>query len=142
MVNTPGRVEGRTLSLHEIENAILRRLWRDARVHYAINCASGSCPSLMQRAFTGATLEAMLNEGARDYINHGRGVKVAEGAAELSQIYSWYARDFGDDQVSLISHLQQYASPELKQRLSKVDRITSYDYDWSLNDATQSSGDD
>src|SRR6185436_8656740 len=97
-------VEGRSLSLDNIENAILRKLWRDARVHYAINCASGSCPSLMPRAFTGATLEAMLNEGARDYINHGRGVKVAANTAELSQIYSWYTRDFGDDQVSLVAH--------------------------------------
>jgi len=129
-------VEGRELSLDNIENAILRKLWRDARVHYAINCASGSCPSLMPRAFTGAALEDMLDKGARDYINHERGVRVADATAEVSQIFSWYARDFGGDQASLIAHLQQYASPELRERLSKVERITSYDYDWSLNDAT------
>jgi hypothetical protein len=129
-------VEGREWSLNGIEHGILRKLWSDPRVHYAINCASGSCPNLMPRAFTGAVLEAMLNQGARDYINHERAVRLSDGAARLSQIFSWYARDFGGDQPALIAHLQQYASPELKEQLSKVDHITGYDYDWSLNDAT------
>jgi hypothetical protein len=129
-------VEGQALSLDEIENGILRKLWRDPRVHYAVNCASGSCPNLRPRAFTGDTIEAMLDDGARDYINHDRAVRVAGGDAELSQIFSWYARDFGGSQASLIAHLQQYASPELKERLSNVEHISGYSYDWSLNDAT------
>ncbi len=129
-------VEGRALSLSNIEHDVLRKLWHDPRVHYAVNCASGSCPNLMPRAFTGAALEAMLTQGARDYVNHERAVRASAGSARLSRIFSWYARDFGSDQAALIAHLQQYASPELRERLSKVERITSYDYDWSLNDAT------
>ena len=129
-------VEGRTLSPNDIEHGILRKLWRDPRLHYAVNCASASCPNLMPRAFTGAALEAMLAQGARDYINHARAVEVSDGGLRCSQIFSWYAKDFAGDEKGLLAHLQQYASPELKDQLSKVEHISGYDYDWSLNDAT------
>ncbi len=129
-------VEGKSLSLNNIEHDILRKNWADPRVHYAVNCASASCPNLMAQAFTGATLDAMLTRGARDYINHARAVALAGDSVRCSQIFSWYAADFGASQGELIAHLQQYASPELKAELAKVAVIDSYDYDWSLNDAT------
>lgn len=128
-------VEGKDLSLDDVEHAILRKVWRDPRVHYVVNCASLGCPNLMAKAFTGATLDAMLTRGARDYVNHARGVQVSGNKVRLSSIYSWYAKDFGPNQGALIAHLQQYASPELAAQLSTVDTISGYDYDWSLNDA-------
>ncbi len=128
-------VEGNELSLNNIEHDILRKIWHDPRVHYAVNCASLSCPNLMAKAFTGATLDAMLTRGAHAYVNHPRGVQVSGNKARLSSIYSWYARDFGANQAALIAHLQQYASPELNAQFSKVDTISGYDYEWSLNDA-------
>jgi hypothetical protein len=131
------RVEGEAYSLSDIENGILRARWRDPRVHYAINCASASCPNLMPRAFTGATLEAMLEDGARDYVNHTRAVEVLGDTAHFSRIFAWYASDFGADEKALLQHLQRYAAPELKSRLARVARVGVYHYDWSLNDATQ-----
>ena len=128
-------VEGKELSLNNIEHDILRKVWHDPRVHYAVNCASLSCPNLAANAFTGAALDAMLSQGARDYVNHPRGVRVLGNKVRLSSIYSWYAEDFGPNQAALIAHLQQYASPELKAQLSNVDGVDGYDYDWSLNDA-------
>jgi hypothetical protein len=128
-------VEGRPLSLNNIEHDILRKQWGDPRVHYAVNCASASCPNLMPQAFTGPTLDAMLTRGARDYINHPRAVAVSGGSARFSQIFSWYARDFGANDRAVIAHLQQYASPELRARLATIDRVGGYEYDWSLNDA-------
>jgi hypothetical protein len=76
-----------------------------------------------------------LTRGAHDCVNHPGGVRVSGNKARLSSIYSWYADDFGANQAALIVHLQQYASPELKAQLSKVDIISGYDYDRSLNDA-------
>jgi hypothetical protein len=128
-------VEGRKLSLDNIEHDILRKVWQDPRVHYAVNCASIGCPNLMTQAFTGANLDQMLTKGARDYINHPRGVRVGSSGVTLSRIYSWYRRDFGANDSELFRHLSSYAEPALKKRLAGIDTIAGYDYDWSLNEA-------
>jgi hypothetical protein len=128
-------VEGRKLSLDNIEHDILRKVWRDPRVHYAVNCASISCPNLMAKAFTGARLDEMLTQGARAYVNHKRGVNVSGGRLRLSNIYDWYAKDFGSSDAEIIAHVTGYAEPALKQQLAGIKTIAGYDYDWSLNEA-------
>ena len=67
------KVNGIALSLDDIEHKILRVIWNDPRVHYAVNCASIGCPNLAKAAFTGATLNDMLDMGAKDYVNSPRG---------------------------------------------------------------------
>ena len=128
-------VEGRKLSLDNIEHDILRKVWRDPRVHYAVNCASISCPNLIAKAFTGATLDEMLTQGARAYVNHKRGVNASTGRLRLSNIYDWYARDFGSNDAQVIAHVSGYAEPALKQQLAGIKTIAGYDYDWALNEA-------
>lgn len=128
-------VEGKALSLDNIEHDILRKTWRDPRVHYAVNCASMSCPNLMAKAFTAANLEQMLTQGARDYINHPRGVRVDNGKVYLSQIFDWYRKDFGASEADVISHVAGYAAPALKAQLQGITRVADYNYDWSLNEA-------
>ncbi len=125
-------VEGIALSLDDIEHKILRPIWLDPRIHYAVNCASVGCPNLARTAYRGATLEAMLESAARDYVNSERGAVVRSGTATLSRIYSWYVDDFGGE-AGVLAHLRRYASPALTQTLKSVTRI-SYDYDWRLND--------
>ena len=128
-------VEGRRLSLDNIEHDILRKEWQDPRVHYAVNCASMSCPNLQDRAFSGADLDEMLNRGAVAYVNHPRGVRVAGGKVYMSQIFSWYRRDFGATDADIIRHVSQYANPALRSSLATIKTISGYDYDWSLNEA-------
>ncbi len=128
-------VEGRKLSLDNIEHDILRKVWRDARIHYAVNCASIGCPNLLARPFTAAALDEMLTEGARGYINHPRGVRVAGRKLYLSRIFNWYRADFGANDSDLIRHLSAFAAPKLKEQLAGIETIAGYDYDWSLNDA-------
>lgn len=128
-------VEGKQLSLDNIEHDILRKVWRDPRVHYAVNCASISCPNLMAKAFTAANLDKMLTQGAKDYVNHPRGVKVSGGKVTLSRIYSWYRSDFGSSDADVLKHLAAYAEPALKKQLAGIETIDGYDYDWSLNEA-------
>lgn len=125
-------VEGRRLSLDEIENAVMRPTFRDPRVHYAVNCASIGCPNLMPRAFRAATLDADLDAAARAYINHPRAVSVTGRGLRLSSIYDWYAGDFGTP-AQLRTHLLRYAAPELAARIRATDRIAGYGYDWKLN---------
>lgn len=125
-------VEGRRLSLDEIENAILRPAFRDPRVHYALNCVSIGCPNLQREAFRAEALDRQLDAAARAYVNHPRGVRVTPQGLRLSSIYRWYGADFGDA-AGLRAHLLRYADPALAAQLRANPRIAGYGYDWKLN---------
>lgn len=127
------RVAGVALSLDDIEHEILRKIWRDKRIHYAVNCASVGCPNLARKPYTGATLESMLNQAARDYINNPRGVRIEGGRLVLSKLYKWYHGDFGTKQ-ELLRHLRSYAAAPLARHLTGDIAIASYQYDWRLNE--------
>jgi hypothetical protein len=129
-------IDGETLSLDDIEHNVLRKDFDDPRVHYAVNCASYGCPNLQNKAWVGETLDADLNEAARDFINHPRGVTVrARGGLQVSEIYKWFKEDFGGNEQGVIAHLLEYAEPELATQIKANADIKTYEYDWSLNDA-------
>lgn len=128
------RVSGTELSLDDIEHTILRPYFKDARVHYAVNCASVGCPNLGVAAFTGAQLGAQLDAAASAFVNHPRGFKVGGGRVEASKIYSWFSKDFGKGDADVLAHARNFASSPLKEALSKATAINGFDYDWSLND--------
>ena len=128
------RVAGEDLTLNQMEHGILRPLWRDARIHYAVNCAAYGCPHLLDTAFTAENTETLLETGARDYVNDPRGVDVVdEDFVVLSSIYDWYAEDFGGSEEAVIAHLVEYADDELAEFLRGFEGAVEYDYDWSLN---------
>ncbi len=127
------KVVGKDLSLDDIEHGILRPVWKDVRIHYAVNCASIGCPNLATQAYTAEKLEAMLEEAARSYINHPRGFARVDGALVASSIFDWYVDDWGD-QAAVLDHARKYASDKTKAILGSAIKIDSHDYDWSLND--------
>lgn len=127
-------VEGRKVSLDDIEHRILRPIWKDPRIHYAVNCASIGCPNLQRQAFTAHNTQSLLDKAAREYVNHSRGVRVSGGRLVLSSIYSWFESDFHAD-GALMAHLKRYASPSLAAKLEGFDVADDYAYDWRLNDA-------
>jgi hypothetical protein len=126
-------VNGAALTLDNIEHDILRPGWKDARVHYAVNCASFSCPNLPLKAWRGATLEQDLNDAAAAYVNHPRGATFDGEDLVVSSIYSWYQSDFGGGEAGVITHLSIYAAAPLKEKLLKVSAIDRDVYDWSIN---------
>ena len=126
-------VGGVTLSLDDIENGILRPQFLDPRVHYALNCASTSCPNLNVIPWQGATMNRDLDAAAKAYVNHPRGVVAAGEGLRLSTIYKWYRADFGGDDAGVLGHIARFAAPPLRQRLAARPRIVAYAYDWSLN---------
>ena len=128
-------VEGEALALDDVEHRILRPIWRDARLHYALNCAAAGCPQLAAEAYTGAAVERQLDLAARAFVNHSRGVEATGDRVLLSRIYDWYADDFGDGRDDLFAHLSRFASPALAAILERRPRIAGYRYDWALNDA-------
>ena len=125
-------VGGEKLTLNQIEHGILRPIWRDPRIHYAVNCASLGCPNLATEVYRADNLERLLDQGARDYVNHPRGARVENGKLVLSSIYEWYEADFGGTDAGVIAHLRDYADPDLARVLDGHERFDD-DYDWSLN---------
>jgi len=128
-------VEGQRLSLDDVEHGILRPIWRDPRIHYALNCASISCPKLQPVAFTAGNVERLLDEAARAYVNDPRGVRIQGGRLIVSSIYVWYRQDFGPGETAVLDHLRHYAEPPLATELTRFRTPDGDSYDWHLIDA-------
>lgn len=128
-------VEGEALTLNDIEHRILRPIWNDPRLHYAVNCASIGCPNLQQEVFTADNAERLLEAAARGYVNHPRGARIEAGGLVLSKIYDWYQEDFGGSERGVLEHLRRHAAPPLAAALARNATVDRYEYDWALNDA-------
>ena len=119
-------LEDQKYSLNQIENEILRPQFKDARIHFAVNCAARSCPPLTNQAFTAENLDGLLERRTRDFINATQYNTIASDNVQISKIFEWYAVDFGD----LLAYLNKYARVKIDAGAS----ITYQDYDWSLNE--------
>jgi Protein of unknown function, DUF547 len=128
-------IEGMPLSLNDITHRILRPIWHDPRVHYALACGAVGCPNLQPEPFDAAQLERQLNEVAMAYINDPRCITIGEDRLGLSSMYRWYRDDFGATDRDVINHLMAYAEPGLAMRLQRFDKISEDGFDWRLNDA-------
>jgi hypothetical protein len=122
------------LSLNDIENGILRKEFEDARLHAAINCASFSCPALLNEAFTAEKLDEQLTARMRGFLaDLKRNVFVREkGQLKLSEIFKWFRADFERDAGSVGEFLARYVAESDADFVRKAE-IRYVDYDWSLN---------
>ncbi len=127
-------VEGEALSLDDIQHRILRPIWNDPRIHYALNLAALGSPKLSRDAYTAENAEDQLEAAARAFVNNPRGVAIVDGELVVSSLYLWYESDFGGDEVSVIAHLRRYAGVELSRALTGRTDIDDDQYDWALND--------
>jgi len=128
------KIEEHMVSLNDIEHRIIRPIWKDRRVHYALNCASIGCPNLQTEAYTAKNIDKLLKKAIQEYINHPRGVSLIDSELMVSSIYNWFQDDFGTNEQDVLNHIRQYANPELQKQLNNIELISNYEYDWSLND--------
>ena len=128
-------IEGEHLSLNDVEHRILRPLWQDNRLHYALNRAAIGSPNLLAEPFEAGNAERLFDRAARGFINHPRGVRVDKGRLTVSRLYLWYEPDFGGSVKGVLDHLREHAAAALGQELAAVRRIDAYDYYWELNEA-------
>jgi len=126
-------VEGVPLSLDNIEQRIIRPLFREPRIHYALNRAAIGSPDLMAEPLDAARLEDQLDAAARVFVNSERAVTVDGNRAGVSSIYTWFREDFGGSQDAVLIHLQNFASPDLRAELEEVTRVRDQGFDWHLN---------
>ena len=118
----------KALSLNDIEHEILRKM-DEPRIHFAIVCASESCPKLQNQAFVADMLEDQLTTATKEFLNDNSKNRITKNELELSKIFKWFSKDF-KQQGSLISFLNQYSEVEI----SEDAKIKYLDYSWELND--------
>ena len=127
---------GRKASLDWIEHEMLRKHYRDARIHYALNCASIGCPMLRTEPYAGPRLEAQLEDQARRFLSDASRNRYRDGRLEVSRIFDWYKEDFEPRGA----YFARYAGLLGADAVSAgAARITFLDYDWALNDSPSSS---
>lgn len=135
-VNTPWdknffEIGGRSMNLNKIEHRILRKNFTEVRIHFALNCASMSCPKLRREAYTGDKLDAQLTDQARNFLDDKSRNEISAKNPKLSAIFDFYGNDVTKwSGKSLIEYINIYSS-------TKIDAgapISYLDYDWGIND--------
>jgi hypothetical protein len=129
------RAGGRTLTLDAVEHEIIRKRFREPRIHFALVCAAKSCPPLRPEAYTGARLDEQLEDQARIFIGatpSANRVDVKAATVHLSPLFNWYRTDFGP---SLGKFLARYVPDPATRALLASGRFKTVEtpYDWSLN---------
>ncbi|QTD51344.1 DUF547 domain-containing protein [Sulfidibacter corallicola] len=122
------RIAGSTVSLHGFESRVIRRF--DPRLHFALICASASCPPMSREAYVAETLERQLESAAVAFIRDRRfnRYEPEEHTWYLSSIFKWYADDFGGE-AQVRQMLRRYVTVTRHEPA----HIVYLDYDWSLN---------
>lgn len=127
------RIDGKIITLDDIEHNILRPKFKDSRVHFAVNCASKGCPPLLSNPYRGSVLDQQLDDAARAFINDSARNRLEGHTLFLSKIFKWFEGDFNKD---VIGFFLRFADSDLKKQLM-VNRdnieVKYLDYDWSLN---------
>ncbi len=149
--NRRWRAAGKTVSLDDIEHVILRPTFRDARIHFALNCASVSCPPLAAEPYRPETLGEQLDAAARRYLGSREGLQVDSTTLRVSSIFKWYGGDFAEafaprvpgrgdlQERAILGVVVAYGPPDAAARArAGTPRIEFLRYDWSLNDVRSS----
>lgn len=127
------RLNGKIMTLDDIEHGILRPVFKDPRVHFAVNCASKDCPNLISEPYSGKILDSQLDASVKAFINNPSKNRIDGETLYVSSIFKWFSEDFQDD---IKGFILKYASDELKAGIGKSGenlKIKYLDYDWSLN---------
>jgi Protein of unknown function, DUF547 len=125
---------GQPRSLDDLEHGILRKRYREPRIHFAVNCASVGCPMLREEAYRGVDLEQQLEQQARRFLSDRSRNRTRDGRLEVSKIFDWFKEDFEPRDQYFLKYAGILGLPP-GARLP----LAFLDYDWSLNDFRSSS---
>ncbi|HIJ56889.1 MAG TPA: DUF547 domain-containing protein [Deltaproteobacteria bacterium] len=127
------RIDGDIVTLDHIEHNVLRPRYKDPRVHFAINCASKSCPPLISEPYNGAVLEQQLDAVVRAFLNDRKQNRLEGNTLYASKIFKWFEDDFNKDIMGFfLKYTEGAFRKDLAANRDKI-RIKFLDYDWSLN---------
>ncbi len=136
-------IGGENISFKSLEDDIIRSEFKDPRIHFAINCASYSCPPLVNRAYMPSTLNEQMESSTRNFINDRENFKIdnKEKIIYLSSIFDWYDTDFYEYLIKnknikephLLDFIKLYYEHEIKNNLYQYE-VVFIEYNWNLND--------
>ena len=128
-------VAGQRLSQDDIEHEILRKKFKDPRIHFAIICASSGCPILPQIAYTAENVQSRLEEETRKYLHSERGLQIdyVENTMKLSKLFDWFAGDFESKSGSVANFIKPYLDEKAVAFLDRMPKMSYIPYDWALN---------
>lgn len=118
---------GKLISLNHIEHEILRKM-NEPRIHFAINCASVSCPKLLNEAFESNTLNSQLNKVSKGFIKNSEKNRLNKDEVKISKIFKWFNKDF-EKKGTIIDFLNKFSEIKINPKA----KIEYLDYDWNLN---------
>lgn len=134
------KVGGKEISLDGVEKGILlgevykKKGWKDARIHFAVNCASVGCPPLRQKIYTPSTVSSMLIENSKKSFMTHRHLHFKGSTLHLTHLFKWYKKDFEDESGSVQRFIAKFIDDEnLKNKILSAKKIKHIEYDWSLN---------
>ncbi|WP_159023093.1 DUF547 domain-containing protein [Formosa sp. L2A11] len=122
------KIADKTYSLGDIEHKILRKM-DEPRIHFAINCASYSCPNLLNEAYNAEDLNEQLNVAATQFVNDTSKNTISKDKVEVSKIFDWFSSDF-KKQGSVVDFLNTYSTIKIDSKA----KVKYRDYNWNLND--------
>jgi len=129
------RINGEVITLDDVEHKILRSQFKDPRVHFAVNCASKSCPPLISEPYSGSKLNQQLDHSTRAFVNDPKSNYLKGNKLYVSKIFKWFPEDFDDEIVGFfLLYAEADLKKELEARKDKI-KIKYLHYDWSLNGA-------
>jgi hypothetical protein len=132
-------VGGERYSLDTIEKSILLGQsyracdWKDARVHFAVNCASVGCPPLRAEIYRPANVDRLLDENTRLALQTHRHLHITGETLFLTSLFNWYERDYIEAAGSVQAFIEAHAEPSLLEAIARTRRVTFISYDWRLN---------
>ncbi len=134
-VNTPWdikfiKIGEETYDLNNLEHGIIRKDFEEPRIHFAVNCASVSCPALRNEAYTADRLDEQLDDQAKNFINDKTKNQLTAENARLSKIFSWFRGDFSKGENTVIKFINTYSDVKISEKT----KISYVDYDWNLNE--------
>lgn len=123
-------ISEKQMSFNDLEQKVIRQVYKEPRVHFVLNCASKSCPPLNAKPITAATLDADLDRLTNEFVTQNPyGVVIERESVLISKIFEWYAGDFGGKgrQIEFINRYRKYPVPIRA-------KIEFMDYNWNLNE--------
>ena len=132
-------VGGRKYSLSGIENDVLLgdafrdKGWKEARVHFAVNCASVGCPPLRAQVYLPGNVDDLLSENTRRALNTHRHLHRDGDTLRVSSLFDWYESDYVDEEGSVEAFILAHADEAVREKVENTRRMRFIDYDWTLN---------
>ncbi|MEO1272810.1 MAG: DUF547 domain-containing protein, partial [Myxococcota bacterium] len=135
------KLGGTTVSLNDIEHGLIRPIYKDPRIHFAVNCASIGCPPLAATAYTGPQLDAQLKAATERFATDPNTVQLSGNTLRVSKLLKWYGSDFTDASFkghasSVAVYLKPYTTDEVRSFIAQQGdnvSVAFMDYNWNLN---------